>query len=147
MKKKSLIAFTLVELLIIMSIIGILSTFGFTNYITSIKKARDAERKSDLRQIQKALELFKLDQNPVAYPVTGTLPAPNNCWSSGAGCTGNIYMNNMLGDGSTAYNYTRNPSDSLKYTLIACLENSSDPEGTSCASCTSPKVCYTVSEP
>ncbi|MBI4225905.1 type II secretion system protein [Candidatus Roizmanbacteria bacterium] len=143
--------FTLIELLIVMGIIGLLTTLGFTNYVTSVKRARDAERKSDLKQIQKALELYKLDESPVKYPDTASFPSANTCWTSGgSGATcpaGNVYMRNVPGDGSVSYSYARDPADNLKYTLIACLENPDDPEGTACASCTSPKLCYTVTEP
>ena len=31
-------------------------------------EARDAQRKGDLDQVQKALELYKNDQNPQTYP-------------------------------------------------------------------------------
>lgn len=140
--------FTLIELLLVMSIIGILSTLGFTNYLTSLKKAKDAERKSDLNQIQKALELYKLDQATPAYPAVASWPAVGSCWSSGASCTDNIYMRSVPGDGTASYYYDLG-ADSLTYTLAACLENSTDPQAVSCpaafAACLT--KCFILNEP
>ncbi|MEK7550715.1 MAG: type II secretion system protein [Patescibacteria group bacterium] len=51
-------AFTLIELLIVISIIGILSSFAFFGTTSSQKQARDAQRKSDLRQYQTSIENF-----------------------------------------------------------------------------------------
>ena len=53
--------FTLVELLIVVAIIGILSTLLMANFIGVRQRARDAQRKADLRQIQSALELYRSD--------------------------------------------------------------------------------------
>src|SRR5690348_7093470 len=58
--------FTLVELLIVIAIIGILSTLLMTNFIGVRQRARDAQRKADVRQIQSALELYRADNG--SYP-------------------------------------------------------------------------------
>ncbi|MDP2672104.1 MAG: type II secretion system protein, partial [Candidatus Daviesbacteria bacterium] len=49
--------FTLIELLVAIAIIGILSSFLLSNFVGVRQRARDGVRKSDLRQIQSALEL------------------------------------------------------------------------------------------
>lgn len=129
--------FTLIELLVVIAIIGGLSAIVLPNFMGAREKARDAQRKSDLKQIQKALELYKQDQTaPNAYPTTG----PNNslvnsgqCWSSAASCTGNVYMKRLPFDPKTLtptpYFYMLD-TDNFKYTLCACLENSADADGT-----------------
>ncbi len=62
MKKKLLSAgFTLIELLIAIAIIAILTSIGFGTYAGVQKKSRDAQRKSDLNQLTRALELFYSD--------------------------------------------------------------------------------------
>ncbi|MEK7580856.1 MAG: prepilin-type N-terminal cleavage/methylation domain-containing protein [Patescibacteria group bacterium] len=53
--------FTLLELIIVIAIIGIISSIGFYSYQGSQKKARDAQRKSDLQQVKKTLEASKND--------------------------------------------------------------------------------------
>ncbi|HEQ78172.1 MAG TPA: prepilin-type N-terminal cleavage/methylation domain-containing protein, partial [Euryarchaeota archaeon] len=58
--------FTLIELLVVISIIGLLSSVILASLNTARSKARDAQRISDLKQIQLALELYR-DENGV-YP-------------------------------------------------------------------------------
>jgi len=50
--------FTLIELLVVVAIIGILSSVVLASLNTARAKARDAERLSDMRQMQIALELY-----------------------------------------------------------------------------------------
>lgn len=60
--------FTFIELLIVIAVIGILIT-GFIviiNPVAQIQKAQDSRRKTDLAQIQKALEVYY--QTNRAYP-------------------------------------------------------------------------------
>jgi len=62
--------FTLIELLITISLIGILSAIGTSTYTSAQQKGRDAQRKSDMTQIKKAMELAKSDcQGGAYYPV------------------------------------------------------------------------------
>lgn len=55
---KHIRGFTLVELLIAISIIAIISVVGFTSFSQAQVRARDAKRKQDLRSIAIALELY-----------------------------------------------------------------------------------------
>jgi prepilin-type N-terminal cleavage/methylation domain-containing protein len=59
--------FSLIELVVVMGILGTLIGVGFSSYSSSLTKSRDAKRKSDLHQIQVALEQYK--------QVNGTYPA------------------------------------------------------------------------
>ncbi len=151
--------FTLIELLVVIAIIGALSALLLPNFMGARERARDAQRKNDLKQIQKALEMYKQDQTTVQYPPDDSFLAnPGYCWTSGGtGSTcpaGNVYINKVPGDPNrtpSKYYYLINPSDSLKYTLCACLENKADPDSAS-VNCPGTYTCssvksYTLNEP
>jgi prepilin-type N-terminal cleavage/methylation domain-containing protein len=78
-KIKNLRGFTLIELLVVIAIIGLLSTMAVYAYNLARVEARDAKRKSDLKQIQKALELY--------YDDFGTYPTEAACDSSVGSCS------------------------------------------------------------
>lgn len=113
--------FTLIELLVVISIIGILATLSVVNYLDARVRARDAQRKANLAQMQAAFELYRADQlsYPITLPVCGTpLRNPGNTVT---------YMQKVPCDptnsGQHIYQYT---SNGTTYTLIACLENEND---------------------
>jgi len=60
--------FTLLELLVVISIIGILVSLVSVSYSTAQKKSRDAKRKGDLKSIQNAFEQYYAVYN--GYPAT-----------------------------------------------------------------------------
>ncbi len=110
--------FTLIELLIVVAIISILSSLLMVNFVGIRQRARDGERKADLRQIQAALELYRSDQG--AYPTS--LPTCNSSSSLSAGST--VYMKTIPCDPlGGAYGYDEGGST---YCLRACLENAND---------------------
>lgn len=117
--------FTLVELLIVIAIIGVLSTLLTANFIGVRQRSKDAHRKSDLRQIQSALELYRADQG--SYPAT-----ISNCTCSGKACfmspncSSSTYLQNIPID-PDGQNYTYTVIGS-GYSIIACLENNNDSE-------------------
>ena len=92
MKNKK--GFTLVEMLVVISIIGILSSFAVVSLNSARQKARDALRKGDMSQLRTALNLY-FDDNYYQYPACGTfdLSASDFGASVGAGA----------GTGSTCY--------------------------------------------
>lgn len=89
---KSVRGFTLVELLVTVSIIAILSAVGLVIYSFSIKQGRDVKRQSDLRSIQSALEQYFSDR--FYYP--GISDFPLN--SSSGGFTFGSYMKSVPQD-------------------------------------------------
>ena len=62
--------FTLVELMVAISVMGILAAIVYANVGAASPKARNAERQADIRYLQSAIEQFK--QKNGRYPVMGT---------------------------------------------------------------------------
>lgn len=69
MLKNTLRAFTLVELIVVITIIGILSTVGFVSYSWYLAGARDSNRVSQLTKLSDSLQV---------YSASRTLPLPDN---------------------------------------------------------------------
>lgn len=72
--------FTLLELIVVIIIIGILATLGFTQYAKVIERGRTAEAKAILGQLRTAQEAYRLENG--AYTATiGDLAfeAPTAC--------------------------------------------------------------------
>lgn len=61
--------FTLLELLVVITIIGLLASVGLASYTRAQARARDAKRQGDLTTLRNALELFYSENN--AYVNTG----------------------------------------------------------------------------
>lgn len=99
--------FTLVELLVVISIIAVLSIIGITVFTGTQKSARDARRRSDVDAISKALETH--------YVFSTGYPIVNDCtWYTGATCPKDPQTNQL---------YTINPFTTSAYTVKALLEN------------------------
>lgn len=69
--------FTIIELLVAISIIAVLSVVGMVMYSNVQKSARTAKRIGDLRAVKDALETYKTATG--AYPVAGAWTVANGC--------------------------------------------------------------------
>ena len=130
--------FTLVELLVVMAILGVLITVTLAAFRNSQSRGRDAQRKSDLKQISSSLELYYSDY--AKYPDAGSgmiagCPSTSlvSCtWGSGEFTDGTqIYFKAVPADpaGSLAYYYRIvDPGTNQKYQLFAFIENTQDPD-------------------
>lgn len=115
--------FTLIELLVAMAIIGILATVGLGAFFTSQLKGRDARRKQDLGQIQKAMEMYFNDKG--VYPPTGDIVFGAR-WQD---TSGELYMKEVPRDPkwNSGATYLYNVAgDSKWYRLYARIENEND---------------------
>ncbi len=119
--------FTLIEVLIVIGLIGILSAafLVLVNPKAQLEKARDSQRRSHLRQIQSALEVYRADCG--AYPDSLGTSLTASCNSSSV-----TYMQTVPTDPSTgsSYYYCTTAglcaSSTSLYSLYACIENASD---------------------
>ena len=147
MEEKVIKGFTLIELLVVISIIGLLSTLLLANFNSTRARARDAERKMDLKNIQTALRLYYNDFNK--YPENDDDGRIKGCetggtstceWSTRDEKTSfstdkDTYMSTLPGDPSSDRVYIYTQIDDDTYTLEACLENKSDKDcGGDCTS-------------
>ena len=121
--------FTLIELLVVIAIIGILASMVLVALSGARAKARDATRKSDLRQIKTALEVYYSDKNPNYYLYS--VGADANSTSTGLDTT---YIKTFPTDplGTVApYQYKTDgdaTDNGQNYGLYAKLENGNDGE-------------------
>lgn len=133
--------FTLIEVMVTVAIVLILSGFSFSVITSSQRSNRDTIRKTDLSNIQSALQQYYTDQS--FYPsltVTGLTvgSAFNNCLGNPTSpCTPNkIYLNKLPGDptSGSSYYYMKFPnspacdntsvdSRCYNYCLYSSLEN------------------------
>ena len=137
--------FTLIELLVVITIISILAALLMANFVGIRQRGRDAQRKSDLRQIQTAFELYRSDEG--SYPVA---LYSQNCPTVVPLTSGGVtYMQKVPCDPlntSTNYTYTPVGTPPTTYTLSACLENDNDIDGVVSGSCASGKA-YSLTNP
>ncbi|MBX4205780.1 prepilin-type N-terminal cleavage/methylation domain-containing protein [Candidatus Microgenomates bacterium] len=145
-KSKYQIGFTLIEILVVISIIGILialSVFGLTG---ARESSRDAKRKSDLQEIRAGLELYKSDCD--VYP--DSLPSGGDSLKgtevSGSCTTTNIYISTIPADTNAdrVYYYS---SDGTTYTLCAALESGGTAGSCGSSSCGSVTCNYKTTNP
>ena len=99
-KANKLIGFTIVELLIVIVVIAILAAISIVAYSGVQARARDGSTLQSVRSIQKALELYKIDNS--VYPPTNV--TAGSAWGS---CT--------LGSG---YSYSIATNDSWMKALV-----------------------------
>jgi len=123
MKIKS--GFTLIEILVVATIIVLLTATAVVTYTAFVKQSRDAKRKVDLEQIRVALEMYRSNNDVYSAYAAG------NCASYSALTGTPKYIQSMPSDPKSTYNYYCSISTS-DYTLSAYLESGSGSCGGSC---------------
>lgn len=120
--------FTLLELLVVISIIGLLIALGVASYTTAQQNGRDAKRRSDMKAVQSAFEQY--------YAVNGAYPDDAGCTPADPAIT-SVMPAGLPSDpkpGQTAYSFSCSTD---AYCSCALLEkqdggNAAAPSGTSC---------------
>lgn len=134
--------FTLVELLVVMAILGVLVTLIASGFRNAQLRGHDTQRKSDLKEIANALEIFYSDYGYYPPDATGYIAACpyNSSTQTGTSCAwGNsemtdnktVYFKLMPSDPVSSYSYFYRivpGSNQQKYQLYAHLENTQDPD-------------------
>lgn len=101
--------FTLLELLVVISIIGILMAMGVVAFSTAQQKGRDAKRRGDMEALQDAQEQY--------YAANGSYGSESDLTSSGD------YINTIPKDPQSSQNYMLDfSSGAADYCACADLE-------------------------
>ena len=113
--------FTLIELLVAIAILGVLAGLITGNFFNSLKKGRDARRKQDLENIQKALELYYEDNKGYPSAVTS-----GSALCHPSGCNTRTYTQKIPTDPSGFTYYYLTDATGTYYKLYSCIESSLD---------------------
>lgn len=105
--------FTMIELLVVVTIIIVITSIGLVSYTTANQSARNAKRKSDLASVKNALVLYRVqnDQYPNTNSFTTMLTTIDDY----------IDNQNISDPGSGNYTYSSSGGGSC-FTLQAQLE-------------------------
>jgi len=158
-------AFTLIELLVVISIIAILIAAVSASFTNAQAKGRDGKRKSDLKSVQQALEVYlqtngKYPDSTIGKITCNTedetgIPIDSSTkeWGQSFSCnstSGPITYAQQLpkdpayqADANKGYYYYKIPSSNFSYVLSSALENTNDPDltGLPCTAQTGRNYC------
>ncbi len=143
-------AFTLIELLLAMAIMGILAIMLIGNFNSTLMRGRDAQRKNDLNQLQKALEVYYEENQkyPTFTDIFGKKLCISTTVASTSPCPANetVYMVKTPKDPSSSYTYRYIPNAAgSSYYLYSYIENSLDQgSGVSATGFTTMEKCDTA---
>ncbi len=143
------VGFTLIEVLVVISIIAIMVAFVSSNFLGARQRAKDVKKKAEFRQMKNALRLFYNDYNvypssPAAGAVntfkgcktgaTASDPPNQDCllecsgiFGIGATCSDEVYMKLLPPWSEYRWDYQQVDAGA-DYCLWTTLENVSDPE-------------------
>ena len=130
-------SFTLIEILVVATIIGLLASGAAVSYSRFVKTSRDARRKTDLEQIRSAIEQYKSDID--GYPPSISF---STCSLGSLSSGGNTYMSKIPNDPDCTnhiYYYVSSPANCdnsssfcSDYTVCTYLETGGTNHSYSC---------------
>jgi len=105
--------FSMIELLVVTTIIIVLTTIGLVTYQSTGVNARNGKRKADMETVRQALVLYRVEQGtyPVGSSFSGMVTTVSDYLSA-------VDMSDPVG---APYVYSYN-SDGVTFTLTALLE-------------------------
>jgi prepilin-type N-terminal cleavage/methylation domain-containing protein len=132
--------FTIIELIVVVATIAVLAAIVLSNVNQYFSKARDAKRRLDVSQIQRALEMYYADYG--TYPIATGATSPNSGWANSADASwGSLqtalrpYLSTLAKDplennnaaewGASGYHYSYVGSCGKTYMLVFRLETAS----------------------
>lgn len=121
MKKTQLkfFGFTMIELLVVTTIIIVITSIGLVSYTSANRSARNGKRKADMEMVRQALVLYRTDNG--TYPATSNFATMLSTISDYTSATS---VTDPKNEGSYVYSYT---SDGVVFTLTANLEPNGTP--------------------
>lgn len=110
--KKKEIGFTLIEMMVVVSIMVVVVAMSINSYAVASKKNRDNRRLADLERIRIALETFRQNDVGGSYPVDAQT----------ALVSGGYLGEWPIGPGGKDDVYVYNRTDPYRYTIFSTLE-------------------------
>lgn len=133
-KKSNQLAFTLLELLVVMAIVGILTVLGIRSFGSVQQKSRDSRRKQDMQNIGKVLEVYYNDFNHYPYSSGGSMMGCEvgaiqacswgNIWQNFSNQT--LYMSELPVDPSGNQYFYLADAEGMSFSIFTYLENTDD---------------------
>lgn len=124
LKNSKLCGFTLVEVLITLTVISFLAAVGLVVYSNVMQQGRNSTRQADLRSIQSALEQYYSDQFFYPTAISFDSPLKNSTGNPNSVSPGKTYLNNVPEDPTGTVKYA--------YTTAGAVCDNVVPSGTKC---------------
>lgn len=106
--------FTMIELLVVTTIIIVLTAIGLVSFTSANRNARNGKRRADLETVRQALVLYRTDNG--SYPATTSF---NTMMTTISDYTSSTTVTDPKNEDTYVYAYT---SDGVNFTLSAYLE-------------------------
>jgi len=138
--KKQQLAFTLMEILVVIALLGIMATLVMNSFLSTLNKGLDSRRKQDLSQIAHALELYNSEYSvyPTAQANDSAHTLPWGGSLNGINFTDplietKVFMKQLPtdpADSDNIYYFYESGQDSVSgenyFKLFSCLNNTQD---------------------